>query len=67
MNAIGIGAVCRRGAADVVHHDSNAVVKPQMALRAVLDRYASYRHIETPIESKCLHRKSRIQLTIQKR
>lgn len=66
MNAICIGAVCRRGDAEVVHRDSNAVVKLQMALRAVLDRYASYRHVETPIESKCLQRNLRIQLAIQK-
>lgn len=65
MNPIGVGAVPRRGGAEIVHRDSNAVVKLQMALRAVLNCYSSYCYIETSIESKCLQKFQEITRYLQ--
>lgn len=55
VNSICVGTVPRRRDAHIMDQNSLAVVELEMALRAILNRYACDRHIKTPIKPQCLY------------
>lgn len=55
VNSIRVGAVPRGRDAHIMDQHSLAVVEFEMALGAILNRYACNRDIKTPIKPQCLH------------